>query len=66
MTGHGLDMCKAQLHHAHGTAVCDLPRSHGDQHSAWCDYCIEAGYDDPSDRLEWDRDGEDWAPRQPS
>ncbi|MCT2591119.1 hypothetical protein LHJ74_14580 [Streptomyces sp. N2-109] len=53
--------CRAVLHHQHGMAQCDLP-PHDDeqQHGAWCDNCLEYGYDDPSDRLDWGRDGEDW------
>lgn len=52
--------CGATLQHAHGHTECDLPTDHEDQHSGWCDLCQEHGYDDPSDRLNWDRDGESW------
>jgi hypothetical protein len=52
--------CRAELHHAHGTAVCDLPDGHDGDHGALCDVCEEDGYDDPSDRLEWKVSGEDW------
>ncbi|WP_329131654.1 hypothetical protein OG552_10780 [Streptomyces sp. NBC_01476] len=53
--------CGAELHHAHGTSVCDLPDGHDGQHEAWCDSCYEgAGYTDPSDRLAWDHNGENW------
>jgi hypothetical protein len=56
--------CGAELHHAHGTAVCDLPDGHSGLHEALCDTCREDGYDDPSDRLEWERDGENWLTRK--
>ncbi|MDK1473589.1 hypothetical protein QNO07_09175 [Streptomyces sp. 549] len=41
--------------------MCDQPPRHGEEHSAWCDLCREEyGYDDPSDRLDWEHDGERW------
>ena len=55
--------CGAELHHTHGTALCDLPGGHDGQHEAWCDSCYEDGCTDPSDRLEWGRDGENWLRR---
>ncbi|WP_439947149.1 hypothetical protein [Streptomyces sp. BBFR109] len=55
--------CGATLTHAHGVSSCDLP-PHGpdERHSALCDLCQESDpeYGDPSDRLEWDLDGESW------
>jgi hypothetical protein len=57
--------CGAELHHTHGTAVCDLPNGHDGQHGAWCGICLDDdGYDDPSDRLEWEHDGENWLTRR--
>lgn len=56
--------CTAELAHAHGTSVCDQPTGHDGQHSALCEACIEDGYDDPSDRLEWDEQHENWLTRR--
>jgi len=56
------DPCGAKLVHSHGVAVCDVRGGH-EMHSAWCDSCYEDGYDDSLDRLEWERDGEDWTTR---
>jgi hypothetical protein len=58
--------CDAELRHTHGTAVCDLAAGHEGQHGAWCDICYENEYTDPSDRLSWDADGEDWITRKPA
>lgn len=55
-----LNPCGAELHHTHGTAVCDQPEAHEGLHGAWCGICLDNGYDDPSDRLEWERDGGSW------
>lgn len=52
--------CGATLRHAHGTTECDQPAGHGGEHGGWCDLCLEYNYDDPSDRLTWERDGESW------
>ncbi|MGW3427894.1 hypothetical protein ACWDHW_08050 [Streptomyces melanosporofaciens] len=52
--------CGAELNHSHGASVCDLPEGHEEQHSGWCNICLENDQDDPSDRLNWERDGEDW------
>jgi hypothetical protein len=52
--------CGAELHHTHGIAACDLPAGHDGEHGALCGICYENGYDDPSDRLEWEHDGESW------
>jgi hypothetical protein len=52
--------CGAQLLHAHGTAFCDLPQGHEGSHGALCEACEDYGYTDPSDRLEWELDGENW------
>jgi hypothetical protein len=52
--------CSAELEHQHGVAVCDLLQGHAGQHEAWCDTCVEDGYDDALDRLQWDLDGENW------
>lgn len=57
--------CGAELHHTHGTAECDLPDGHDGEHGALCGVCYENGYDDPSDRLEWEHDGESWLTLDP-
>ncbi len=58
--------CGAELRHSHGTAACDLPDGHDGLHEAWCDSCYENEYTDPSDRLEWEIDGEDWITPTPT
>lgn len=52
--------CTAELQHTHGVAVCDLSQGHEGLHSAWCSICLEDGYNDPSDRLDWEHDRESW------
>lgn len=59
----GSRRCNAELRHTHGTAVCDLPDGHDGPHGALCDICEDNGYDDPSDRLEWEHESEDWTTR---
>lgn len=57
-------LCGATLRHVHGQTACDLTPGHlarDEDHSGWCEQCrTDRGHDDPSDRLTWDRDGEDW------
>lgn len=58
-------LCSAALQHTHGVAACDLPEGHDGEHSALCDICLGDGYDDPSDRLNWEHDGESWVDPKP-
>lgn len=57
--------CGAKLVHEHGVAFCDMHGAH-DQHEGWCDSCYEGGLVDVLDRLEWERDGEDWTTAEAS
>jgi hypothetical protein len=52
--------CTAELTHTHGVSVCVLKDDHDGQRAAYCGICLDDGYDDPSDRLHWDEQREDW------